>query len=46
MGWGIQCDDGWFNLLSVLCERLQYLTDRDGSPQLVASQVKEKWGGL
>ncbi|MCP2041228.1 hypothetical protein L1281_001822 [Neisseria sp. HSC-16F19] len=43
---GFECGDGWFDLIDVLCERLQSLTDQDGAPQVVAAQVKEKWGGL
>ena len=40
------CKDGWFDLLNVLCERLQFWTDHNGAPQVVLSQVKEKWGEL
>lgn len=46
MPFGFQCGDGWFGLIDALCERLQFSTDQDGLPQVVASQVKEKWGGL
>ncbi|TXF99202.1 hypothetical protein [Massilia arenae] len=40
------CNDGWFDLLDVLCERLQFWTDHNRAPQVVVSQVKEKWGEL
>lgn len=46
MCWGICCGDGWFNLIDVLCEELQRQTDQRGAPQLEATQVKEKMGGL
>lgn len=46
MARGFACGDGWFPLLNVLCERLQFWTDHNGAPQVVASQVKEKWGVL
>lgn len=46
MCWGICCGDGWFHLLDVLCEELQRQTDQRGAPQLEATQVKEKYGGL
>lgn len=46
MGWGFTCGDGWFNLIDTLCERLQFWTDHNGAPQVVALQVKEKWGEL
>jgi hypothetical protein len=28
MCWGISCGDGWFNILDVLCQRLQSLVDK------------------
>ena len=46
MGWGFSCGDGWFDLIDTLCERLQFWTDRNGAPQVVAQQVKEKFGTL
>ena len=46
MCWGFACGDGWFDLIDALCERLQSWTDRNGAPQVVAMQVKEKNGGL
>ncbi len=46
MYWGFQCEDGWFQLLDDLCDKLQRRTDVDGDPQLEALQVKEKFGGL
>lgn len=46
MSWGICCGDGWFNLIDQLCERLQSWTNLKRSEQVVAVQVKEKWGGL
>lgn len=50
MCWGLDCDDGWYDLIDALCERLQSMTDynpnNDRFPQIVATQVKEKFGGL
>ncbi len=46
MGFGFTCGDGWFTLIDTLCERLQFHTDRNGAPQIIAMQVKEKWGAL
>lgn len=76
MCWGIECGDGWYHLLDVLCEALTYTyltsvkvceekarvlglkpawTDDNGiphyslevkAPQVVADQVKEKYGTL
>lgn len=41
----VSCGDGWFDLLDALCESLQGETE-NGGPQVVAFQVKEKFGGL
>lgn len=46
MYWGFSCGDGWFDLIDALCERLQLWTDNNGAPQVVAQQVKQKFGGL
>ncbi|WP_233884651.1 hypothetical protein [Paraburkholderia flagellata] len=43
--WGFECGDGWFDLIDVLCAGLQHAT-RHGAPQVVAAQVKEKFGTL
>jgi hypothetical protein len=40
------CGDGWFDLIDVLCERLQFWTDKNGAPQVIFRDVKEKWGEL
>ena len=39
-------NDGWLPLLDTLCHRLQYDADHNEFPQVVAVQVKEKFGGL
>ena len=44
--WGFSCGDGWFDLIDTLCERLQFGIDHNNAPQVVASQVKEKWGQM
>jgi DNA-directed RNA polymerase subunit RPC12/RpoP len=50
MCWGICTGDGWYWLIDKLCSQLQWNTDynnEDGRyPQVVASQVKEKFGDL
>jgi len=43
---GIECGEGWFHLLDVLCERLQFAVEHWGAPQVVATQVKSKFGVL
>lgn len=47
MAFGCECDDGWFDLLNELCTEIQsYLDKKKGCKQVVAAQVKEKFGGL
>ena len=53
MCWGFECGNGWYNLIDRLCSHLQFQTNNNNShsnegrnPQIVASQVKEKFGGL
>jgi len=50
MCWGFSCGDGWYWLLDRLCSNLQWDTDKNNRdekyPQIVAMQVKEKFGGL
>lgn len=54
--WGLECDDGWFDLIDTLCNKIQSHIDwrskniQDveelSNLQVVAQQVKEKFGGL
>lgn len=46
MGWGFECGDGWFDLLDELCTQIQKRVDQQGIKQVVAHQVKEKYGEL
>jgi hypothetical protein len=49
MCWGFECSDGWYPLIDMLCREIQWHIDKNakaGTPQFVASQVKEKFGGL
>ena len=46
MCWGIATGDGWYGLIDALCIQLQRVTDQDGAPQIIASQVKDKFGSL
>lgn len=46
MGWGLQCGDGWFDLIDTLCERLQQEAEHSNAPHVIAMQVKQKWGRL
>lgn len=43
---GFECGDGWYGLIDGLCAALQNETDQDHAPQIVAMQVKEKFGSL
>ena len=44
--WCFECGDGWYELLYKLCKDLQKVIDTENLPQVVASQVKEKFGTL
>ena len=46
MAFGIAVGDGWYWLIGQLCKVLQFNTDNNKQPQVVAAQVKEKFGGL
>ena len=48
--WGIECGDGWYWLIDNLCSTIQRYYDNNGENlgfnQPIATQVKEKYGGL
>ena len=44
--WGLECGDGWYKIIDLLCELLQWDIDNNKYPQIEATQVKEKYGGL
>ena len=50
MGWGMECDDGWYNLLDECLEELEYLCHKfsteDRKVEIRAEQIKEKFGTL
>ena len=46
MCWGIEAGDGWYDLIDQLCAQLQFNTDKNRYPQVEATQVKSKFGGL
>jgi hypothetical protein len=44
---GFECSDGWFNIINIMCRNAQsYLNWKSEVPQVVVSQVKEKYGSL
>jgi transcription elongation factor Elf1 len=43
---GFECEDGWYELIDALCDYLQFHTDHNNKPQVVATQVKEKFASL
>lgn len=51
MCWGIECGDGWYDILDTLCAWIQNRIDwqnrkEETVGQVEAVQVKEKFGGL
>ena len=45
MHWGMECGDGWYDLLNDLLEKLDYISKHSGV-QVVADQIKAKFGTL
>jgi hypothetical protein len=45
MHWGMECGDGWYDLLDTLLEKLNYISNHSGI-QVIANQIKEKFGTL
>ncbi len=43
MCWGIDCDDGWYDIIEKLCDTIMIIR---GNSNPIASQVKEKYGVL
>lgn len=46
MCWGFECGDGWYQIIDELCEKIQNHIDTNDVAQVIAVQVKEKFGGL
>lgn len=51
MCWGFSCGDGWFPILTQLCQNIQHHIDwqnreSEKVPQVVVQQVKEKFATL
>lgn len=46
MVFGLECGDGWFNLIYALCEELEQQAILEKTPLPEAQQVKQKLGGL
>jgi hypothetical protein len=46
MVWGFECTSQWYWLIDQLCSSIQSYTDANKKPQVVATQVKEKYGTL
>jgi len=47
MYWGgFECGDGWYNIINQLCGNIQNHIDWKHIPQVVVTQVKEKFGTL
>ena len=42
MCWGLECGDGWYDIIDIVCLMLS----QDPTHQPVATQVKEKYGTL
>lgn len=43
---GMECGDGWFDLIDLLCSMIQFGIDQGDTPTVRIAQVKEKFGTL
>jgi hypothetical protein len=46
MCWGIECGDGWYDLLDRVCKQIQNEIKWNKAQKVEFVQVKEKYGGL
>ena len=46
MCWGFECDDGWFDIIDKLSEKIENVNNLNLGFIIVADQVKEKFGTL
>lgn len=46
MYWGIECGDGWYGIIDMLCKLIQHHIQDNPDLSVEAVQVKEKYGGL
>lgn len=46
MCWGIECRDGWYWLIDLLCSTIQLYSEDNLAKIPEATQVKEKYGSL
>lgn len=46
MCWGFDCGNGWYWLIDKLCDTIQEYINLNNVEQVIATQVKEKYGGL
>lgn len=44
--WGIECNDGWYDLIDKTCQKIQDILDEDNSNFFQTAQLKEKFSLL
>jgi len=44
--YGIECGDGWYNIIDALCCSIQHHIDITKCQQVIVEQIKEKFGEL
>lgn len=45
--WGCECDNGWYDLIRELCQKISDRFERDGKePDIIVLQIKEKFAAL
>ena len=46
MPWGFDCRDGWYNIIDRMCGLIAWDIEKNGMPEVVATQVKEKFSSM
>lgn len=46
MAWGLQCAEGWFQIIEQACTRIQEVLDKHPAMDFKWLQIKEKYGQL
>lgn len=44
--WGLECQDGWFDILNIALSLVSARCDIGDCEQVAVTEVKEKFGGL
>lgn len=46
MCWGLECGDGWYNIIDKMCGLIAWDVEHNKMPEVVAIQLKEKFASM